>query len=155
MLKKLLLLPSLLLLLLSQVLNLAGHNFIGTLPTAWVRLKQLHVLDVSHNSLTGSVPAVYNGMRQLAVLRVHNNQLVRAADDVGEAWEFMLGDGSRLQCLCVASNKEQLVDEAAASRLSRMAASRAPPVPLEVNRPDSEACNPALWKYRASPNTTS
>uniref|UniRef100_A0A383VUL3 Leucine-rich repeat-containing N-terminal plant-type domain-containing protein n=1 Tax=Tetradesmus obliquus TaxID=3088 RepID=A0A383VUL3_TETOB len=129
-----------------QVLLLAGHNFSSTLPPAWTRLQQLRVLDVSHNSLTGSIPYVYISMRQLAVLRVHNNQLVRAAGDLPDPWELMLGDGSKLQCLSVAGNKELLVDEAAAARLIQKAAERGPPLPLEVNAPGSAACNPTPWK---------
>jgi hypothetical protein len=133
--------------LLLQVLMLAGHNFSSSLPAAWARLQHLRALDISHNSLTGSFPLVFSSMRQLAVLRVHSNQLVRAAGTLPDPWEFMFGDGSRLQCLSVAGNSEQLVDEAATARFKRMAAERRPLVPLEINAPDSSACDPVPWKY--------
>jgi hypothetical protein len=130
----------------SQVLMLAGHNFSGTLPAAWTRLQQMLVLDVSHNSLTGSLPRWYSSMRQLAMLKVHNNQLVRAAADTSELYELLLGPSSVLQCLSVADNKDVLVDAATAARLQAEARDRFPRVPLHINKPLSELCDPAAYR---------
>jgi hypothetical protein len=136
-----------LLLLLLQVLMLAGHNFSSTLPASWTRLQQLRVLDVARNRLTGSIPTEYNSMRQLAVLRLHNNQLVHATGNLPDPWEFMFGDGTKLQCLSVAGNAQLLVDEAAAARFKQKATERRPMLPLEVNAPEHSACDATPWKH--------
>jgi hypothetical protein len=129
-----------------QVLMLAGHSFSGTLPPSWTRLQQLRVLDLSRNSLSGSLPAWYVSMWQLAVLAVHDNQLVASGSAV-EFYEYLLGDGSQLQCLCVAGNAGQLVDAAAAARLQGKAQARKPPVALVIDAPYSRMCDPSPWKY--------
>jgi hypothetical protein len=123
------------------VLNLAGHSFSGTLPTSWAYLKQLKVLDASRNSLTGSLPIYYTSMQQLAILRVHSNQLARAADNAPEFYELLLGDDSKLQCICVDGNQQDLMSGAEAARLLLKAKQRAPPVPLALNEPDNSLCN--------------
>jgi hypothetical protein len=129
-----------------QVLMLAGHSFSGTLPPSWTRLQQLRVLDLSHNSLSGSLPAWYVSMWQLAVLKVQDNQLVASGSGALEFYEYLLGDGSQLQCLCVAGNAGQLVDAAAAARLQGKAQARKPPVALVIDAPDSSVCDVERWK---------
>jgi hypothetical protein len=85
-------------------------------------------------------------MWQLAVLKVHDNKLEPSGSGALEFYEYLLGDGSQLQCLCVAGNAGELVDAAAAARLQSKALARQPPVPLVVDAPDSSACDPASWK---------
>jgi hypothetical protein len=128
-----------------QVLMLAGHGFSGTLPSSWTSLQQLRVLDLSHNSLTGSLPSWYVSMWQLAILKVHGNQLVPSTGGP-EFYEHLLGDGSQLQCLCVAGNAGVLVDAAAAARLQNKAVQRLPQVPLVIDSPDNSTCDPTRWK---------
>jgi hypothetical protein len=85
-------------------------------------------------------------MWQLAILKVHGNQLVPSTG-APEFYENLLGDGSQLQCLCVAGNAGVLVDAAAAARLQSKAAQRvAPTVPLVIDLPDNNMCDSEHWK---------
>jgi hypothetical protein len=129
-----------------QVLVLAGHNFSSTLPAAWTRLTQLRVLDVSHNSLIGSLPEWYASMLQLAVLKVQDNQLVPAADNTPEFFEYLVGDGLKLQCLCVANNSGVLLDDTKAAELKRRAQMSSPLAQLVVNEPAHMLCDAQRWK---------
>jgi hypothetical protein len=125
---------------------LAGRNFSGTLPPSWTRLQQQRVLDLSHNSLTGSLPSWYVSMWQLAIFKVQDNHLVPSGSNALEFYEYLLSDGSQLQCLCVAGNARELVGAAAAARLQDKAQGRKPSVALMIDAPDSSACDPAPWK---------
>uniref|UniRef100_A0A383W896 Uncharacterized protein n=1 Tax=Tetradesmus obliquus TaxID=3088 RepID=A0A383W896_TETOB len=129
-----------------QVLVLSGHNFSGSLPPAWTRLSQLRVLDVSRNSLTGSLPKWYASMLQLAVLKVHDNQLVPAASGSSEFFEYLVGDGLKLQCLCVANNSGVLLDAAKAVELKRRAQASSPPAQLVIDEPTDRLCDAQAWK---------
>jgi hypothetical protein len=129
-----------------QVLMLSGHNFSGTLPTSWTRLKQLRVLDVSLNGLTGSLPSWYVSMRQLAVLKVHENKLAPAPDGDMEFFEYLVGDGSQLVCLSVADNNETLVDAAKAAELKIRAQRSTPPTELVIDEPSHKLCDAERWK---------
>jgi hypothetical protein len=129
-----------------QVLVLSGHNFSGTLPASWTRLKQLRVLDVSHNSLAGNLPSWYVSMRQLAVLKVHNNQLVPMPNGDLEFCEYLVGDSSQLQCISVGGNNGMIVDNAKKEVLERTAQRSLPPVALVINEPDNVACDVEKWK---------
>uniref|UniRef100_A0A383W9E1 Uncharacterized protein n=1 Tax=Tetradesmus obliquus TaxID=3088 RepID=A0A383W9E1_TETOB len=124
-----------------QMLVLSGHNFNESLPPAWTRLKQLRVLDVSRNSLTGSLPEWYASMLQLAVLKVHDNQLVPAANGTPEFFEYLVGDGLKLQCLCVANNSGVLLDAAKAAELKRRAQASSPPAQLVVDDAADRLCD--------------
>jgi hypothetical protein len=129
-----------------QVLMLSGHNFNGTLPTSWTRLKQLRVLDVSRNSLTGSLPSWYVSMRQLAVLKLHDNKLVKLPDGEAEFFEYRVGDGSQLVCLSVADNNDTLVNAAKAAELKSKAQRSVPPMELVINEPAHKMCDAERWK---------
>jgi hypothetical protein len=129
-----------------QVLVLAGHNLNGTLLPAWTRLTQLRVLDVSRNSLTGSLPKWYASMLQLAVLKVHDNRLVPAANSTAEFFEYLVGDGLKLQCLSVANNSGVLLDAATAAELRHRAQGSSPPGQLVIDEPVHKLCDAEQWK---------
>ncbi|WIA23164.1 hypothetical protein OEZ86_010058 [Tetradesmus obliquus] len=129
-----------------QVLVLSGHNFNGSLPQAWTRLSQLRVLDVSRNSLTGSLPKWYASMLQLAVLKVHDNQLVPATSGSPEFFEYLVGDGLKLQCLCVGNNSGVLLDAAKAAELKRRAQASSPPAQLVIDQPTDRLCVAQAWQ---------
>jgi hypothetical protein len=84
-------------------------------------------------------------MSHTAILKVHGNQLVSSIG-APEFYEQLLGDGSLLQCLCVDGNAGVLVDEVAAMRLQKKAARRVPNVPLVIDLPDNNTCEPLHWK---------
>jgi hypothetical protein len=125
---------------------LAGHSFNATMPAAWTRLSQPRVLDVSRNSLTGSLPKWYASMLQLAVLKVDNNQLVPALNNAPEFFEYLVGNGLKLQCLSVADNTGTLITAAKATSLKRMALQSSPPVTLVIDEPDDKLCDAKQWK---------
>ncbi|WIA23948.1 hypothetical protein OEZ85_013587 [Tetradesmus obliquus] len=129
-----------------QVLILSGHTFNGSLPASWTRLEQLRVFDISHNSITCSLPAWYSSMRQLTVFKANDNQLKRSASGPPEFFEFLFGPTSKLQCLSVAGNKEELLDAAAAAKIAAKAQQRWPPVSLATNEPASSLCDAESWK---------
>jgi hypothetical protein len=104
------------------------------------------VLDVSRNNLSGSLPKWYASMLQLAVLKVQDNQLVPAADNAAEFFEYLIGHGLKLQCLCVANNREVLMDAAKAAELKRSARTSDPPVQLVIDEPAHKLCDAEQWK---------
>jgi hypothetical protein len=127
-----------------QVLALSGHAFNGILPLSWTGLQQLRVLDVSHNQLSGTLPQPYVSMRQLSILKVNDNKLKRVNNGLPEFFECLVGDGFKIQCLCVANNSEVLLSEKGKEQLVLNAKRSSPPVQLAVDAPDSSQCDPTL-----------
>jgi hypothetical protein len=66
-------------------------------------------------------------MLQLTVLKVQDNQRVLAVNRSPEFFEYLVGDGLKLQCLCVANNSGVLLDDTKAAALKRRAQTSSPP----------------------------
>jgi Leucine-rich repeat (LRR) protein len=123
-----------------QVLALAGHAFNGSLPLSWTGLQQLRVLDVSHNQISGTLPQPYVSMQQLTILKVNDNKLMHVSNGMPELFESLVGNGFKLQCLCVANNSEVLLSEEGKARLMLNAQKSSPAVQLAVDAPDNSQC---------------
>jgi hypothetical protein len=129
-----------------QVLALAGHMFNGSLPIPWTSLDHLRVLDIAHNQLSGILPQSYISMTQLSILKVNDNKFVRVQSNMPEFYENLMGDGFKLQCFCLANNREVLLNEEGQARLVSAAQQSSPPVQLVIDVPSSSQCDPALLK---------
>jgi hypothetical protein len=132
--------------LLLQVLSLAGHSFNGSLPLSWTGLQQLRVLDLSRNQITGTLPQQYASMRQLSILKLNDNELRHVSNGMPEFFEYLVGSGFKLQCLCVADNNEVLLNDEGKARLVSAAQHEVPPVQLAIDVPGSSQCNASLLR---------
>jgi hypothetical protein len=129
-----------------QELALAGHSFGGSLPPSWTSMQKLRVLDVSRNQLTGTLPQTYANLWQLAIARFNDNKIVQvssSSSSMPEYFQYLVGDGFKLQCPCVANNSEVLLSDEGQQQLVAAARQSSPSVQLVVDVPSSSQCDPA------------
>jgi hypothetical protein len=111
-------------------------------------MQKLRVLDASRNQLSGTLPQAYANMWELAIVKLNDNTFMQANSTAGssipEFFQYLVGNGFKLQCLCVADNSEVLLSEEAKGRLVQTAQHSTPPVQLVVDEPGSRQCDAAL-----------
>jgi hypothetical protein len=87
-------------------------------------------------------------MWELAIVKFNDNKLVEfsssSSSSSQELFEYLVGDGFKLQCLCLANNTEVFLSEEAKGRLMQAARHSTPSVQLVVDEPGSSQCDPAL-----------
>jgi hypothetical protein len=83
-------------------------------------------------------------MRQLSILKVNDNKLRHVSNGIPEFFEYLVGNGFKLQCLCVANNSEMLLNDEGKARLVSAAQQNQPPVQWGIDAPGSSQCNESL-----------
>ncbi|KAJ3250702.1 hypothetical protein HDU77_006430 [Chytriomyces hyalinus] len=64
-----------------RVINMAGNQLMGSLPTSYGALTLLTELELQNNLLTGPIPSEYGSFTQMSDLRLSGNQLTGSIPD--------------------------------------------------------------------------
>jgi hypothetical protein len=69
--------------------------------------------------------------------------LVSSSSSMTEFFQYLVGDGFKLQCLCLANNSEELLSQEGKQQLVAAAQQSSPSVQLVVDVPSNSQCDPA------------